>query len=235
MSLWICLLWIFRINRIIHRLSVLRLASSSQHGVFQVQPVHQVHVSVLFLFHGWVLSRCMNGPHFVYSFIISLPTDGPLGCFHLLAIVTGAVVVVFVQLSESISSNLPGIYLYTYILHIYIYTHTHIYVCMLSVFSLWDPMNYSPTGSSVHDSPGKNSGVGCHALLHGIFLIQGSNPCLLSPALTGGFFTTSATWGAHTHTHTHTYIQVELLSSMLILCLSYWGIARLFSTATTRF
>ena len=27
--------------------------------------------------------------------------------------------------------------------------------------------------------PGKNTGVGCHFLLSGIFLIQGSNPCLL--------------------------------------------------------
>ena len=30
------------------------------------------------------------------------------------------------------------------------------------------------------DSPGKNTGVGCHALLQGIFLTQGLN---LSPAL----------------------------------------------------
>ena len=29
------------------------------------------------------------------------------------------------------------------------------------------------------DSPGKNTGVGWHFLLHGIFPIQGSNPCLL--------------------------------------------------------
>ena len=29
------------------------------------------------------------------------------------------------------------------------------------------------------DSPGKNSRVGCHAFLQGIFLTQGSNPCLL--------------------------------------------------------
>ena len=29
------------------------------------------------------------------------------------------------------------------------------------------------------DSPGKNNGVGCHILLQGIFLNQGSNPCLL--------------------------------------------------------
>ena len=40
-------------------------------------------------------------------------------------------------------------------------------------------MDCSPPGSSVHeDSPGKNTGVGCHPLLHGIFPTQGSNPCL---------------------------------------------------------
>ena len=38
----------------------------------------------------------------------------------------------------------------------------------------------SPPGSSVHGgSPGKNTGVGCHALLQGIFLTQGLNPHLL--------------------------------------------------------
>ena len=30
------------------------------------------------------------------------------------------------------------------------------------------------------NSPGKNTGVGCHVLLQGIFPTQGSNPCLLS-------------------------------------------------------
>ena len=45
------------------------------------------------------------------------------------------------------------------------------------------------------DSPGKNTGVDCPALLQGIFLIQRSNPHLfMSPALAGGFFTTNATW-----------------------------------------
>ena len=35
-------------------------------------------------------------------------------------------------------------------------------------------------GSSVHgDSPGKNTGMGCHALLQGIFPTQGLNPGLL--------------------------------------------------------
>ena len=38
----------------------------------------------------------------------------------------------------------------------------------------------SPPGSSVlGDSPGYNTGVGCHSLLQGIFPIQGSNPVLL--------------------------------------------------------
>ena len=37
-------------------------------------------------------------------------------------------------------------------------------------------MDFSLPGSSVHrDSPGKNTGVGCHALLQGIFPNQGLN------------------------------------------------------------
>ena len=40
-------------------------------------------------------------------------------------------------------------------------------------------MDCSPPGSSVHGgSPGKNTGVGCHALLQEILPIQGSNPGL---------------------------------------------------------
>ena len=42
------------------------------------------------------------------------------------------------------------------------------------------PHDCSPPGSSVHgDSPGKNTWVGCHALLQGIFPTQGLNPGLL--------------------------------------------------------
>ena len=45
--------------------------------------------------------------------------------------------------------------------------------------NLWDPMDYSLTGSSVHgDSPDKNTGVNCQALLQGIFSTQGQNPGL---------------------------------------------------------
>ena len=47
------------------------------------------------------------------------------------------------------------------------------------------------------DSPGKNTGVGCHALLQGIFPTQGLTLHLLSPTLAGEFFTSSTTWKAH--------------------------------------
>ena len=63
----------------------------------------------------------------------------------------------------------------------------------LSCVQLCDPMDCSPPGSYVYgDSPGKNTGVGCYALLQGIFLTQGSNQSLMSSALVGGFFTTRA-------------------------------------------
>ena len=46
--------------------------------------------------------------------------------------------------------------------------------------TLCNPMDCSPPSSSVRgDSPGKNTGVGCHALFQGLFLTQGSNPGLL--------------------------------------------------------
>ena len=55
----------------------------------------------------------------------------------------------------------------------------HVCVCAQLCLTLCDPMDCSPPGSSVHgDSPGQNPGVGCHALLQGIFLTQGLNPGL---------------------------------------------------------
>ena len=48
------------------------------------------------------------------------------------------------------------------------------------------------------DSPGNNTGVGCHTLLQGMFLIQAPNPLLFtSLGLAGRFFITSTTWEAH--------------------------------------
>ena len=46
-----------------------------------------------------------------------------------------------------------------------------------SCSTLCDPVDCSPPISSVHgDSPGKNVGMGCDAILQGIFPTQGSNP-----------------------------------------------------------
>ena len=44
-----------------------------------------------------------------------------------------------------------------------------------SCLSLWDPVDYS---LCPRDSPGKNTGVGCHSVLQGIFPTQGWNPGL---------------------------------------------------------
>ena len=45
--------------------------------------------------------------------------------------------------------------------------------------TLCDPMDCSLPGTSVYgDSPGKNTGVGCHAFLQRIFPTQGLNPGL---------------------------------------------------------
>ena len=47
--------------------------------------------------------------------------------------------------------------------------------------TLWNPVDCSPPGSSVHRTVrGKNTGMGSHFLLQGIFLTQGSNPRLLN-------------------------------------------------------
>ena len=61
--------------------------------------------------------------------------------------------------------------------------------------TLCDPMDYSLPGPSVHrDSPGKKTGVGCHAFLQGIVPTQGSNPV---SRIADGSFTIWATREAH--------------------------------------
>ena len=57
-----------------------------------------------------------------------------------------------------------------------------IVLCLVaqSCLTLCDPMDCSPPGSPVHgDSPGKNTRMGCHALLQGIFPTQGWNSGVL--------------------------------------------------------
>ena len=48
-------------------------------------------------------------------------------------------------------------------------------VCVCSVKS----GSATPWTAAHQAPPGRNTGVGCHALLQGIFLTQGSDPCLL--------------------------------------------------------
>ena len=63
----------------------------------------------------------------------------------------------------------------------YICTYELCVLCLVvqSRPTLCDPIDCSLPGTSVHgDSPGKDTGVGCHALLQGIFPTQGLNPGL---------------------------------------------------------
>ena len=82
-------------------------------------------------------------------------------------------------------------------------------------------MDCSPPGSSVHGiSPGKNTGVGCHALLQGIFPTQGSNPrllCLLH-------------WQAGLYHKSH----LGSHSTLLLLLLSHFSRVRLCATPQMR-
>ena len=59
---------------------------------------------------------------------------------------------------------------------------SNVVLCLVAPLgpTLCDPMDCTLPGSSVRgDSPGKNTGVVCHALLQGIFPTQGSKPHLL--------------------------------------------------------
>ena len=85
---------------------------------------------------------------------------------------------------------------------------TFIYICqnrlwnVLSRFSRvqlfltpWTVAHHAPLSMGFSTQVRKRTGVGCHALLQGIFLTQGSNLSLLmSSAAAQKFFTTSAIW-----------------------------------------
>ena len=81
-------------------------------------------------------------------------------------------------------------------------------VCMLSCFS--HVRLFATPWTVAHQAPLSMgfsrqeywSRVGCHVLLQGIFPTQELNPTFLtSPALAGGFFTTSVTWQARVWLH----------------------------------
>ena len=90
--------------------------------------------------------------------------------------------------------------------------------------TLYDPMEYSPPGSSVYgDSLGKNAGVGCHAL-QGIFPTQGSNPSLLGFLhWQADFFLPLAPPGKPKNTGVGS---LSLLQGILLTQESNWGLQR---------
>ena len=95
-------------------------------------------------------------------------------------------------------------------------------VCLVAQLctTLWDPMDCSPPGSSAcGDSLGKNTGVGCDALLQKEIPTQGSNPGLLycrqilyrlSHQGSSSHVCTYMYLYIHTYIYTHTYILIHI-------------------------
>ena len=94
----------------------------------------------------------------------------------------------------------------------------YIHMCVLRS-TLCDPMECSPPGSSIREFiPGKNTGVGCHFLLQGIFLTQVLNPFLLYLLHWQIFFYHWATWKSPL-----LYIPlVNILLFQFLQCNCYW-------------
>ena len=85
----------------------------------------------------------------------------------------------FFSIYYSIMQLFSSIFRVFYILYHFI-LNIYMFLVALLCPTLCDPMDCSPPGSSVRgDSPGKNIGVGCLALLQGIFPTQGLNAGLL--------------------------------------------------------
>ena len=77
---------------------------------------------------------------------------------------------------------LSNMYIYDVFYHVVVVIEllSHVHLYRLQPSRLHCPWN----------SPGKNTGVGSHSPLQGIFLTQESNPCLLHLLLASRFFTT---------------------------------------------
>ena len=100
-------------------------------------------------------------------------------------------------------------------------------VCLVTqlCLTLCDPMDCSPLGSSVYeDSPGKNTGMGCHSLFQGIFPTQGLSPglphwrqILYSLSHQGSPLSGYSMWKLH-HDSLHPSNSLQLLMLLYFLC-----------------
>ena len=82
--------------------------------------------------------------------------------------------------------------------------------------TLCNPVEYSLPGPSVHGILQAEYWSGLPCLPPGHLLNTGIEPwSLISPALAGGFFTTSATWKAHIISHRYLWMSAQLC---LTLC-----------------
>ena len=88
-----------------------------------------------------------------------------------------------------------------------------------SCLALCDPMNCSPPGCSVHgDSPGQNTGAGCHDFLQGIFPTQRLNPGLpyFLASITEEGFLISSCYSLELCTHTGTAARENKQDALVI-------------------
>ena len=92
--------------------------------------------------------------------------------------------------------------------------------------TLCDPVDCSLPGSCPWNSPGKNTEAGCHFLLWGVFLTQGSNVGL--PQLQADSFNIWATRKASCHKWTHT----EFVTNYVFHVSSCWSCTILFFFVT---
>ena len=72
-------------------------------------------------------------------------------------------------------------------------------VCTLSCPALCNPMDCSPPSSSVHRLPGKNTGMGCHFLLQGIFPTRDWTQVSCISCIGKWILYLCTTWEAPTH------------------------------------
>ena len=96
--------------------------------------------------------------------------------------------------------------------------HTHIVYIYSYIHSVWI-------------LEGKNTGVGCHALLQGSSGPRNWTRISCVSRLPGGLFTTSDTWAVYMHTHTHTHTVHSLIHSSVDGHLGFFHILAIVNNA----